>query len=158
MRQVREAAAPYQTPIEAQPSRSKAVKASSATTQERRAFCGLETHWFPRTVRLNGYDLERSSDSLATGSGEGQSCGRTRAREQKLLVGEEARRQSTQGAAWAYNHDAPRSARGTSSKVGIVMVLSRMWLQLDEGLASLLLRQAMRKASREKGLFCFIMK
>jgi hypothetical protein len=43
-------------------------------------------------------------------------------------------------------------------KVGIVMVLSLSWLQLDEGLASLLLRQAIRKASREKGLFCFIMK
>ncbi len=84
MRQVREAAAPYQTPIEAQPSRSNAVEACSATAQERRAFCGLETHWFPRTVPLNGYDLEQSSDSLATRSGEGQSCGRTRAREQRF--------------------------------------------------------------------------
>ena len=134
------------------------MKASATTTQERGAFCGLETHWFPRTVPLNGYDLELSSDSLEPGSGEGQSCGRTRAREQRFLVGEEARRQSTQGAAWAYNHDAPRSARGTSSKVGIVMVLSRMWLQLDVGLASLLLRQAMRKASMENGFFCFIVK
>ena len=135
------------------------MKASfGSTAQERRAFCGLETHWFPRTVPVNGYDLELSSDSLVTGSGEGQSCGRTRAREQRFLVGEEARCQSTQGAAGAYNHDASWVLEGHMLKVGIVMVLSRKWLQLDVGLASLLLRQAMRKASREKGCLCFIMK
>jgi len=134
------------------------VKASAPTTQEREAFCGLETHWFPRTVPLNGYDLEQSSDSLATGSGEGQSCGRTRAREQRFLVGEEARRQSTEGAAGAYNHDASLVLERHRLKIVIVMVLSLVWLQLDEGLASLLLRQAMRKASRENGCLCFIMK
>ena len=105
-----------------------------STAQERGAFCGLETHGFPRTVPLNGYDLERSSDSLVPGSGEGQSCGRTRAREQKLLVGEEARRQSSGGAAWAYNHDARYVLERHRLKNGIVMVLSRVWLQLDKAI------------------------
>jgi len=118
----------------------------------------LETHGFPRTVPLNGYDLEQGSDSLEPGSGEGQSCGRTRAREQRFLVGEEARRQSTEGAAGAYNHDASLVLERHRLKIVIVMVLSLVWLQLDEGLASLLLRQAMRKASRENGCLCFIMK
>ena len=73
----------------------------------------LETHGFPRTVPINkGYDLERSSGSLGTGSGEGQSCGRSRAREPKL-VGEQARGQSSEGAAGACNHDAGWVLEGT---------------------------------------------
>ena len=103
------------------------MKASATTTQERRAFCGLETHWFPRTVPLNGYDLEQGSDSLEPGSGEGQSCGRTRAREQKLLVGEQARRQSREGVAGAYDHDGTWVLAGHISKDGIVVVLSLLF-------------------------------
>jgi hypothetical protein len=38
------------------------------------------------------------------------------------------------------------------------MVLSLSWLQLDDGLATLVPRQAIRKASMENGLSFFIMK
>jgi len=63
MRLVREAAAPYQTPIEAQPFEARSGKASfESTAQERGAFCGLETHWFPRTVRLNGHEVDGSPE------------------------------------------------------------------------------------------------
>jgi hypothetical protein len=106
-----------------------------------------------------GYDLEPvSSGSLVTGSGEGQSCGKTRARERKLLVGEQAWCQSMRVAAGACNHDASACCKGTVFEEGIVMVLSLVWLQLDDGLATLAPRQAIRKASMEKVLLFFIMK
>jgi hypothetical protein len=125
--------------------------------------CGTRNTWVP-SYRPNqdGYDLERSSGSLGTGSGEGQSCGRPRARERKL-VGEQARGQSTAGAAGACNHDASSVLQGHSSKikVSISEVLSLVWLQLDDGLTSPVPRQvhvqAMRNASREKGFLFFIM-
>lgn len=74
-----------------------------------------------------------------------------------MLVGEEAGRQSTGGAAGACNLDASGVLEGHHSKAGIVMVLSLVRLQLDVGLTSLLPRQAMRKAFMEKGSLFFIM-
>ena len=62
------------------------------------------------------------------------------------------------GAAGAHNHDAAWCWKCTVLKEGIVMVLSLSWLQLDDGLATLVPRQAIRKASMENGLSFFIMK
>jgi hypothetical protein len=117
----------------------------------------LETHGFPRTVPIKWVRPRVSSGSLETGSGEGQSCGRPRACERKLLVGEQARRQSHEGAAGACNHDGTWVLEGHSWKVGIDEVLSLVWLQLDVKLASLFPRHAMRNASMEKGFLFFIM-
>ena len=118
----------------------------------------LETHGFPRTAPIKRVRPRANSGSLEAGSGEGQSCGKTRARKHKLLVGEEAWCQSKRGAAGACNHDAAACWTSTVLNDGIVEVLSLVRLQLDDGLATLAPRQAIRKASMEKGLLFFIMK
>ena len=117
----------YQTPIEAQPSEREAMKPGARRCRNVERPAALETHGFPRTVPINWVRPRESSGSLETGSGEGQSCGRPRAREQKLLVGEQARRQSREGVAGAYDHDGTWVLAGHISKDGIVVVLSLLF-------------------------------
>jgi hypothetical protein len=77
----------------------------------------------------------------------------------EVLVEEDARHQSSGGAARAYNHDALWAcSKGTVEEDASKVVLSPWWLQLCDGLASHPPRHAIRKASMEKGLLFFIMK
>ncbi len=87
----------------------------------------------------------------------GRAAGEHEPASEKLLVGKQAANQSREGAAGACNHDATWVLEGHSSKDGIVVVLSLLWLQLDVGFAAAP-RHAMRKASMEKDFFRLIMK
>jgi hypothetical protein len=122
-----------------------------------RSRAALETHGYPRTAAIKMVRPRASSGSLGSGSGEGQSRGKTRARKRKLLVGEQARRQSMRRAAGAHNHDGAACWKAQIEE-RIVLVSSLVWLQLGDGHAMLAPRQAIRKASMEKGRLFFIMK
>jgi len=149
--------APYQTPIEAQPS-EREVKA----LRERR--CGdveragaLETHWVPWYRPHQWVRPRVNSGSLEPDSGEGQSCGSTRARERNCWS--ENKRGTNQAEGLPGRTTTMRSgcSMGTLRKFASSRSYPWVWLQLDVGLASLVPRQDIRNASREKGFLFFIM-
>jgi hypothetical protein len=91
----------------------------------------LETHGFPRPAPIKRVRPRASSCSLVAGSGEGQSRGKTRARERKLLVGERAWRQSTEKAAGfvVLHHEVDGSAElvGENGKgLGLAVFFSKL--------------------------------